>query len=175
MFIVEDGTGIPGANAFVDVDYVSDYLIGGDKTAFDTLSLDQQQTSIIKASRFISSTFDWKGTRKTVEQGLAWPRVNVKFEGFPMIGIPEALKAATAEGTALAVSGAELSSTSSGKSVSSMTEGDHSISYSSSSATAVNTSKYDILNGLLKGLYDEINTSGVIVGGSVGGTRVERT
>jgi len=86
-FIVEDGTGLPLANAFIPVSFVDEYAEEMGKAdvwgvAFDSeglpLPADQlekrKQQAIIQASRWISGNFVWKGTPCSPSQGLAFPR-----------------------------------------------------------------------------------------------------
>ncbi len=95
-FIVEDGTGIPLANSFVDVDFIDTYAqeMGKDDkwgVAFDSeglpLTFDaiqkKKQQAAIQGSRWLSSTYTWRGQQLTAHQGLAFPRINIQDTAQP--------------------------------------------------------------------------------------------
>jgi hypothetical protein len=105
--IVEDGSGSPDSNAYVDIPYVSGYLLGEQLEAWEALEEPEQEAAIIRATRYIDS-LEFYGTRKTLEQGLSWPRSNVTYEGYEIIGVPVSVKKATAETVGLVLDGAEF-------------------------------------------------------------------
>jgi len=96
-FIVEDGTGIEDSNAYVDKPFAENYLFGERLAQFKALSDDEKEAAIIAGSQFVDVSYEWKGTRSTLEQGLSWPRDDVDFEGHDVIGIPAAVKKAACE------------------------------------------------------------------------------
>jgi hypothetical protein len=116
MLIVEDGTGLADANAYIDIDFVDNYLIGDQLTAWEALTEPEQESAIIKATRFID-LMDWKGTRKTLEQALEWPRLGVEYQGFEIEGLPNPVKKATAEAVYVVLNTPELYNQSSDKEV----------------------------------------------------------
>ena len=79
-FIVEDGTGVAKANAYVTTAFVDQYLEDRGRSAENawTASLDAvKQAAIIKATDFVEKRYDsrWPGTVADTGQLLAWPRV----------------------------------------------------------------------------------------------------
>jgi len=96
--VVETGVGLPDANAYIDLTDVIKYLPSTAMAELTALSLDEQIDRLIIASLFIDYSFDWKGTKKTLTQGLSWPRVNVWFQKFklPDDHIPLEIKRACA-------------------------------------------------------------------------------
>ena len=75
--IVETGVGLPDANAYIDLSDIVKYLPSTAMAELTALSVDEQIDRLIIASLFIDYSFDWKGAKKTLEQGLSWPRLDV--------------------------------------------------------------------------------------------------
>lgn len=107
-FTLEDGSGVNGANAYVDVAFVDTYHTDRGNTRWDTdgvtpTTTAQKQTSIIKATDHIDTRFGRRfvGFRKTKEQSLEWPRLDdFDLDGFLFSGvdnIPRQLQKACAE------------------------------------------------------------------------------
>jgi hypothetical protein len=171
MLVVEDGTGLPDSNAYIDVSFVDTYLMGDRLAQFSALTSEEQEAAIIEASRAVDTLFEWKGSRMSLEQGLAWPRLNVEFDGFPVTGIPKAVKQATAETVFLLVSGDELFTTGADKVVTSERVDTLAVTYTTARESGMAAAtRFSVLNGLLRGLY-RTGSSG---GSSVGSVRVER-
>jgi hypothetical protein len=103
MFIVEDGDGIEDANAYVDSGFIEEYFMGNRLAQFQSLSQQEKEAAIITATQLVDISYDWKGTRRSLEQGLNWPRDGVDVEGFTVDGIPSALKKATCEAVWIAM------------------------------------------------------------------------
>jgi hypothetical protein len=171
MLVVEDGTGLPDSNAYIDVSFVDTYLMGDRLAQFSALSGEEQEAAIIEASRAVDTLFEWKGSRMSLEQGLAWPRLNVEFDGFPVTGIPKAVKQAAAEIVFLLVSGDELFTTGADKVVTSERVDTLAVTYATARESgAAAATRFSVLNGLLRGLY-RADSSG---SSRVGSVRVER-
>ncbi|MDR1352846.1 MAG: hypothetical protein LBK05_06145, partial [Treponema sp.] len=88
--IAEDGSCLPNANAYVDIPYVSAYLLGEQLKAWEALGEPEQESAIIGASRAVDVLFNWLGTRKTPDQAFSWPRAGVVLDGFEIEGVPTA-------------------------------------------------------------------------------------
>lgn len=75
-FVVEDGTGLPDANSYSSVEYADEYFGERGITAW-TGDDAQKQAWLIQATDYIQQVFAARfvGTKATVEQALAWPRV----------------------------------------------------------------------------------------------------
>lgn len=110
MFILEDGTGIENANAYITILECKAYWT--DRSIDYTGLTDAQiQTAIINATQFIDGRYSFKGFPTTVIQGLMFPRSNggaikdTKYNRTVAVNvIPTTLKNATCEiaGVALA-------------------------------------------------------------------------
>ncbi len=102
-FTIETGSGIPGANAYVTVAYVSTHHSDRNNTAWTDFTSPEQQAAIIRASEYIDKRFgrQFRGVRKLKEQGLEWPRTNAyDNDGFSLSGVddlPRQIEKATAE------------------------------------------------------------------------------
>ena len=94
--IIEDGQGIPDANAYVSLSSALAYIPAHLIAEWTALSDDERIDRLIIASQFIDTTFNWIGNRKSLEQGLNWPRINVIYQGFavPCDTIPKQIKRA---------------------------------------------------------------------------------
>jgi hypothetical protein len=170
--ITEDGSGLPDANAYVDGTYVESYLLGDQREAFTVLSGPEKEVAIIRATRFIDYAFTWLGTRKTLEQGLLWPRTGVKLDGFPLEGVPAQVKKAAAEAVWLAIEGEEFFATDSDAEVSSEQVDVIKVSYREPGTGGQKAaSRFDVLNKLLRGMYKADTASG---SGGVTNARVRR-
>jgi hypothetical protein len=81
-FVVEDGTGISNANAYITVAYFRAYFTdrGVDLSA---LTDDQVQAYIVRATDFVEKRFGqrYAGTRKTLVQSLGMPRTGIILDG----------------------------------------------------------------------------------------------
>jgi hypothetical protein len=167
--IVEDGSGFPDANAYIDIPYVSVYLLGEQLEAWEALSEPEQESAIIMSTRYIDG-LEFIGTRRTLEQGLSWPRTNVAYEGFEIKGVPVAVKKASAEAVGLILGGAEFFSNEADREMVTEKIDVIAVTYkqSSGSDTKVAT-KFEVINRLLKGF---IKTN--IGSGGFGVARVER-
>lgn len=98
--IVEDGTGITGANAYIAQATADAYHLARGNADWAAATGDQKDAAIIKATMYLDAEYiPATGTRCLQAQGLAWPRYSaVDADGFSLDGIvPEAVKQATAE------------------------------------------------------------------------------
>jgi hypothetical protein len=167
MLIVEDGSGL-NANSYVDIPYVSGYLLGEQLAAWQALSGPEQESAIIRATRYIDS-LEFIGTRKTLEQSLSWPRAGASYEGFEITGVPAAVKKATAEAAGLVLDGAEFFSDEADVKIASEKVDTIAISYQTPQLGEKKAAtKFEALNKILRGLYKTEN------GGGFGVARVER-
>ena len=108
-FTVEDGTGLPDANSYVDVDFADSYFQERGITAW-TGGDEAKQAWLIQATDYIEQVFAWRfvGVKMTEEQGLAWPRRGaVSREGVQLTDgvMPVALLRATCQYALRAVTG----------------------------------------------------------------------
>ena len=100
-FVVEDGTGLPDANSYVDVAYADTYLADDFYPGnWPTLDNGQKQSILVDASRTLDSIVAWRGVKTVDDSGLRWPRRGVADRDGIRIGdnvIPKQLKEATIE------------------------------------------------------------------------------
>jgi hypothetical protein len=160
--IVEDGSGKETANAYVDISYVSAYLLGEQFEAWAALSEPEQEAAIIRATRAVDALYDWKGTRKTLEQSLNWPRKGVEYECFEIIGVPAAVKKATAEVVGLFLDGAAFFSDEADREVISEKVDTIAVAYATRQPGGKKeATPFEALNRILRGLYrTETGSSG---------------
>ena len=105
-FLVEDGTGLAAATAYVSVSYADAYhaLSGAAWTGEESA----KQQAIVKATRFIDRRFfgRFRGVQRSGSQALAFPRVGIYDEaGRLRDEMPRQIKEACAEYALRALSG----------------------------------------------------------------------
>lgn len=104
-FTPEDGTGLVGANSYVTLAEIKDYLsIIPGEAELTPLDDDTLQNYAMWSTRIIDQKVKWKGCRETWPdghiQGLQWPRVAVADKYGQLIPsdiVPSQVKAATIE------------------------------------------------------------------------------
>jgi len=82
-FVLEDGTGIANANAYIDVAFATTYHTDRFNTAWtDLTDTALQQAAIIKATDYLDYRWDYIGERKKAFelQSLKWPRIDAFVE-----------------------------------------------------------------------------------------------
>ena len=99
-FVVEDGTGVPTANAFISVAFFKAYHDerGGDYSALTPDAKIEQV--IVQATDYIQRRFGDKfvGARLTTTQALSWPRQYAYYpDGRAALLVPIEIQQATAE------------------------------------------------------------------------------
>lgn len=101
VLIVEDGSGVPGANSYVSIEYARSYFIGRRlySSAWTVASRETQEIALRMASVVLDAEFSWSGTLPVNSaQGLAWPFQDaVDRYGNAVVGVPKALKDAVCE------------------------------------------------------------------------------
>lgn len=108
-FTVEDGTGVAGANAYIEVAFADAYFTDRGVTAW-TGDNATKQAAIIKATDYIETRWGdkFKGSPEHLDprQPLGFPRACLYDRAGQLVeGIPEKLKKATAEYALRALSG----------------------------------------------------------------------
>lgn len=97
--VPETGSGIPGANSYVSL-AESDELLAeiGITTEWTDKGDPIREALLARASSVIDGEFAFRGELKSLEQGLAFPRVGLKDRNKrDILGIPRQLREATAE------------------------------------------------------------------------------
>jgi hypothetical protein len=75
-FIVEDGTGVPGATSYVsveDADSIHEDALYGDEWLDPTIDINRKQRALMAATRMMDDLWQWKWPSATESQGLDWP------------------------------------------------------------------------------------------------------
>lgn len=102
--VVEDGTGLSDANAYVSVDYINTYATQRNNANWTGID-SKKEGAIITATQYIDATFDFKGTLSSTTQALSFPRTDVyDKDGRLLSGVPERIKQACAELAMVAIS-----------------------------------------------------------------------
>lgn len=101
--VVEDGTGLANANTYVslaDANTYAESSLTAAATAWKSEADDEKKkAALISASRYLTYSFDWIGTKKTSTQALAFPRTGVVIDGqeIPDDIVPQEVKDACSE------------------------------------------------------------------------------
>lgn len=106
--IVEDGSQVPNANTYVDLDTVKAYCADRDVTLGDD---DNTASKLIKACDYLESFNNrYTGHPASYTQSLCWPREDAFIDGheFPGYLIPKQLKAAQMQAVISQVNGIVL-------------------------------------------------------------------
>lgn len=112
-FVVEDGTGLANATAYIDGAFATTYHADRGNSSWASASLSSRQAAIINATSYIDIRFgqDFIGIRKKDTQALEWPRFareqDTLFETSitqNINTIPNKLKQACAEYALIAIS-----------------------------------------------------------------------
>ena len=170
--IVEDGTGLPNANSYCDLDYALEYCTMKGYTSWQSLSDTEQKVFIIRGTEFIDNFYNWRGRKGKGSQALSFPRLDLYDDDQYLInGIPEKLKKACLEAAFLnSTSGADTLFTTKDENgaIKRQKVDSLEVEYFSNQQNETNQSSvdyttiYDILNKLLKGLYKEKGDGGSV-------------
>jgi len=110
-FTPEDGTGVVGANAYIDVAFADGYQDDRARTDWTPSPVADKQSAIIRASDYIDERFgrNFRGFRFSLAQGLEWPRASAwDNDGFLYQGVPTQLQKACAEYALISLRQGEL-------------------------------------------------------------------
>ena len=118
MLIIEDGSIVAGAEAYIDVAYADTYHANRGNDAWVTLTVPQKEAAIRRATDYMGEAYrlKWAGKRVGITQALDWPRLTVPRKdtiGFQYStqvyydhkSIPEEVKKASAELALRAIAG----------------------------------------------------------------------
>lgn len=96
-FIVEDGTGLTNANAYVSLAAYKAYWLDRNVDE-DDVEDEELQAAIIKATMYVDTAFKFRGQRFSSTQALQFPRAYLYDDlGNLIEGVPAKLKNAIAE------------------------------------------------------------------------------
>lgn len=77
VLTVEDGTGLPGANAYVSLSEANTYFSERNNTVWAGKTNPEKEAAILYATSFLDAQFYWLGHIKYTEQALGWPCILV--------------------------------------------------------------------------------------------------
>lgn len=170
--VVEDGSGLPNANSYCDLDYALEYCTMKGYTSWQSLSETQQKVFIIRGTEFVDNFYNWRGRKGKGSQALSFPRIDLYDDDqYQIYGIPEKLKKACLEAAFLnSTSGSDTLFTTKDENgaIKRQKVDSLEVEYFSNQQNETNlnnvdyTSIYDILNKLLKGLYKEKGATGSV-------------
>ena len=171
--IVENGSGLPNANSYCDLDYALEYCTMKGYTSWQSLSENEQKVFIIRGTEFVDNFFNWRGRKGKGSQALSFPRIDLYDDDQYLIhGIPEKLKKACLEAAFLnSTSGSDtlFSTKDENGAIKKQKVDTLEVEYFNKQQTSQSndsyvdyTTIYDILNKLLKGLYKEKGATGSV-------------
>lgn len=97
--VVEDGTGLPTANAFATVEEADNILEVNPHSLWPAVSATVKKNLLIWATRLIIERTKWKGTKRYENAGTPFPRCGLRDrEGLPITedDVPQQVKVAVA-------------------------------------------------------------------------------
>lgn len=146
--IVEDGTGLAGAEAYISVADADAYFTARGNTAWAALTTQQKEQALRKGADYLQN-YLWRGHRYTAAQALSWPRCSVVVDGWALDAdvIPAAVRHANAELAVRAATGDLL--VDAGAQVVSETVGPISVTYASG---ARQQTRFEVVERMLAGL-----------------------
>lgn len=135
---IEDGMGLPGAEAYISVADADTYFSLRGNAAWDALSEERKEQVLRLGADYLGQVYGsrWRGDRLTGEQALDWPRTGYD-------GVPEAVKRANAEMAVRASTGPLLADQ--GAQVKSETVGPLSVTYADGARQSVRYAAVDAL------------------------------
>lgn len=161
--VVENGTGLPDANSYCDLDYAVEYCTMKGYTDWLKLSENQQKIFIIRGTEFVDNFYTWKGIRHRQSQSMAFPRDDIYDDDRYLVdGIPDKLKKACIEAAFLNASSSAntlFSTKDENGKVKKQKVDTLEVEYFNAEQSGLSAADvdyktiYDILNKLLKGLY----------------------
>lgn len=100
ILIAETGAGITNANSYATLAQGNQWHEGSLQAATWTAASDAtKETALVAATRFLDANVEWQGYRVEIDQALAWPRLEVVFDGHsvPWDSLPSPVVNATCE------------------------------------------------------------------------------
>jgi hypothetical protein len=98
-FVVEDGTGLETANAYVSVADADTYFTDSGMTTWTGVAA-LKEAAIVRGTAAIDGMYNsrWPGTRSSSAQALGWPRDDAwDMDGYALNEVPTAVINATCE------------------------------------------------------------------------------
>lgn len=97
--IVEDGTGVTGAESYISVAAADTYFTNRGNATWAALATDDKEAALRKATDYMEGRYRWRGERVADGQALSWPRDCVYAFGYLVDSnvVPERVQRACAE------------------------------------------------------------------------------
>jgi hypothetical protein len=109
MLIVEDGSGLATAEAYLSVADADAYFAAYPGGSAWTGTVPEKEAALRAATLYLDAEYGgrWQGSRVNATQALDWGRYGVYVDGFllPNVPLPKNLRAATAEAAVRSMSG----------------------------------------------------------------------
>lgn len=97
VLVVENGTGLSNANAYVSVAFVDAYATLHNSATWQGNAA-QKEAAIIQATQYIDAKYSFDGSILVTAQSLAFPRTNIyDKEGRTLSGVPKLIQEACCE------------------------------------------------------------------------------
>lgn len=149
--VVEDGSGLPGAESYASVSDADTYQAARGRTLWAALSTNEKEQALRRATDWMLQEYRdrWQGTRMTETQALDWPRYDVCLDGYWVATdtVPKEVVRACIEMAFRAASGDLLKDQ--GAQVQSKSVGPISVTYAQGARQNV---KYAAVDSMLRGL-----------------------
>ena len=100
VLVVEDGTGLSNANAYISVTEADAYFTARNNSVWSSKTTPEKEAAILYATSFLDSNFYWLGHIAVTDQALGWPRILVydrEGRSLDSNSVPVRVKDATAE------------------------------------------------------------------------------
>jgi len=110
--IIEDGTGLSTADAYVAQATADAYHLARGNSAWAAATSDQKNAAIVRATQAIDGMYGkaWPGIRSSETQALDWPRVDAyDVDGYALTLVPQGVKDAACEAALLELTAGTLS------------------------------------------------------------------
>jgi hypothetical protein len=145
--VIEDGTGLADAEAYISVADADTYFAARGNTAWAALATEQKEQALRLGSDYMGQAYGqrWCGTRTTTTQALDWPRTGACGIAADVVPVP--VQRANAELAVRASAGELLADQ--GAQVKSETVGPISVTYADGARQWI---RYAVVDGLLAGL-----------------------
>ncbi|AMR77676.1 DnaT-like ssDNA-binding protein [Cupriavidus nantongensis] len=96
---IDTTTGSPTADSYVSVAEADAYHSKRGNTAWAGVAADDKESALVRATGYVDAEYSWKGVRASAGQALAWPRYDVRTDGYPVDPdvVPQRVKDAVCE------------------------------------------------------------------------------
>ncbi|KTB90856.1 hypothetical protein AO073_05805 [Pseudomonas syringae ICMP 11293] len=78
MLIIEDGTGVPGAESYATA---AELVIYAGKFGVAIPAEEAAQEAVLRRAALVMDGMTWKGRKSTGDQALSWPRREIRLDG----------------------------------------------------------------------------------------------